>query len=208
MEQSFFSLGKEMASASFNPSWESRPSGTADLKNTGELAWFVSTPHGRAVPLELKANTAAAVGCSSFQPLMGEPSLWNTSVGGSRRMAMWFQPLMGEPSLWNGNGDGYAESYPHGFNPSWESRPSGTAGLEWYSLLRRWFQPLMGEPSLWNPLSGVYPGIIVKFQPLMGEPSLWNYARKFHKRSVIFWFQPLMGEPSLWNPDIHELKGE
>ena len=57
---------------------------------------------------------------------------------------------MGEPSLWNdGVVIGLAPVF--GFNPSWESRPSGTQFVtasagQHVSL----FQPLMGEPSLWN----------------------------------------------------------
>ena len=88
--------------------------------------------------------------CRAFQPLMGEPSLWNHIVpdyfGDNER----FQPLMGEPSLWNLKQPliplpNPLVSTPHGravplelghrpvvgfwlvgFNPSWESRPSGT----------------------------------------------------------------------------------
>ena len=36
------------------------------------------------------------------------------------------------------------------FNPSWESRPSGTRSGFTYKLDHLQFQPLMGEPSLWN----------------------------------------------------------
>ena len=33
---------------------------------------------------------------------------------------------MGEPSLWNEEVPAAVEEAPAGFNPSWESRPSGT----------------------------------------------------------------------------------
>ena len=36
----------------FNPSWESRPSGTIGSDPGDNLRVSVSTPHGRAVPLE------------------------------------------------------------------------------------------------------------------------------------------------------------
>ena len=60
------------------------------------------------------------------------------------------------------------------FNPSWESRPSGTPGVALLATVPKMFQPLMGEPSLWNiDLHGDTTPLLW-FQPLMGEPSLWN----------------------------------
>ncbi len=41
------------------------------------LALQVSTPHGRAVPLEQFGTGKYGRTCNWFQPLMGEPSLWN-----------------------------------------------------------------------------------------------------------------------------------
>ena len=41
---------------------------------------YVSTPHGRAVPLEPDNITYGIPSDYEFQPLMGEPSLWNFGV--------------------------------------------------------------------------------------------------------------------------------
>ena len=112
---------------------------------------FVSTPHGRAVPLEQGRRVQTRCNHVEFQPLMGEPSLWNGKCA-------W---------VW-----GYG---PSRFNPSWESRPSGTyfqipktdAELK-VSTPHGRAVPL--EPSVLNTGKETE----VKFQPLMGEPSLWN----------------------------------
>ena len=152
---------------------------------------MVSTPHGRAVPLERRGSDWAGAGFW-FQPLMGEPSLWNTvcncisratrvfvSTPHGRAVPLelqedvmgltpqeTFQPLMGEPSLWNtrpARGEDAANqvSTPHGravplerasmmsvvtlsicFNPSWESRPSGTpATIAGSTSMRTCFNP-------------------------------------------------------------------
>ncbi len=143
---------KANVAQSFNPSWESRPSGTVSKKFVASLARFVSTPHGRAVPLEPPQGCEAVDITVVFQPLMGEPSLWNgdTHFDLDSRTDR-FQPLMGEPSLWN--------------DTVW-------VGM---TLLDE-FQPLMGEPSLWNPpLKPKSMFALQMFQPLMGEPSLWNW---------------------------------
>ena len=67
--------------SSFNPSWESRPSGTEGVDQNRVERGFVSTPHGRAVPLELvKCQIPYLGGNIMFQPLMGEPSLWNLVI--------------------------------------------------------------------------------------------------------------------------------
>ena len=60
----------------FNPSWESRPSGTLMAMCQKGRCDVVSTPHGRAVPLE-PIMDALLYTVALFQPLMGEPSLWN-----------------------------------------------------------------------------------------------------------------------------------
>ena len=64
----------------FNPSWESRPSGTWHCSDPRSGSYLVSTPHGRAVPLELTDPDGKNVWHDLFQPLMGEPSLWNMIV--------------------------------------------------------------------------------------------------------------------------------
>ena len=208
----------------FNPSWESRPSGTA-----------------RSLVLAGPSNL-------KFQPLMGEPSLWNVYSNAANLSAtMMFQPLMGEPSLWNGSmlvATGVLtvsfnpswESRPSGtwvqtpialniscFNPSWESRPSGTTAtatrtpsptlvstphgravpLERSNMSKRIFALFCFNPSWESRPSGTGTAPVGLhgcqwFQPLMGEPSLWNEGSCL-RFSVSDEFQPLMGEPSLWN---------
>ncbi len=143
--------GFKSFSTSFNPSWESRPSGTLPFMTAMLTPAPVSTPHGRAVPLELlrclelltrvirfnpswESRPSGTTECASpspddhlFQPLMGEPSLWNTETKNFAMVYILpFQPLMGEPSLWNIFFLLIAPTVYTGFNPSWESRPSGT----------------------------------------------------------------------------------
>ena len=57
---------------------------------------------------------------------------------------------MGEPSLWNEAAEEELFDLEASFNPSWESRPSGTKLYPKVTWLAAEFQPLMGEPSLWN----------------------------------------------------------
>ena len=52
----------------FNPSWESRPSGTEKLVSLISANTVVSTPHGRAVPLEPITLTTRPVIMEGFNP--------------------------------------------------------------------------------------------------------------------------------------------
>ncbi len=118
----------------------------------GFFLLIVSTPHGRAVPVEHETITSSMTNQISFNPS------WESRPCGTpmRRkygtFILAFQPLMGEPSLWNEVANYVYDPSHAGFNPSWESRPCGTETM--MGMVTRTsslFQPLMGEPSLWNP---------------------------------------------------------
>ena len=88
---------------------------------------IVSTPHGRAVPLELVPVQLQRLRPCWFQPLMGEPSLWNYGWRLQRRNYRSVSTPHGravplEPS----KPLKVDMPAPQRFNPSWESRPSGT----------------------------------------------------------------------------------
>ena len=94
--------GDQADQASFNPSWESRPSGTRRIGFvTHGWCWLVSTPHGRAVPLELVRR--------NWKGLL---AIVSTPHGRAVPLEPFF--IAGIPSR------------RLSFNPSWESRPSGT----------------------------------------------------------------------------------
>ena len=73
---------------------------------------------------------------------------------------------MGEPSLWNIAPRRCQHLTSYGFNPSWESRPSGTAAQAMVVYQGYMFQPLMGEPSLWNRVSMAQRALVeIGFNP-------------------------------------------
>ena len=91
-----------LALAGFNPSWESRPSGTRRLVKWVLITVVVSTPHGRAVPLELFAEKSLVVGRGFVSTPHGRAVPLEPEFEPSWPPALpVFQPLMGEPSLWN-----------------------------------------------------------------------------------------------------------
>ncbi len=113
----------------FNPSWESRPCGTNLITFPPEIPPRVSTPHGRAVPVELLHAIVNAPRGVGFNP-------------------SWESRPCGTSDVESTDGN-----LTVSFNPSWESRPCGTN--HWndsHSYPYFLFQPLMGEPSLWNLL--------------------------------------------------------
>ncbi len=137
----------------FNPSWESRPCGTRKIMTS-----YLATRNGFNPSWESRpCGTILVVSVlnwqktTRFQPLMGEPSLWNESVQLLARVGLCcFNPS------WESRPCGTSRKcqelkLPFGFNPSWESRPCGTCRFKLLrvSVISR-FQPLMGEPSLWN----------------------------------------------------------
>ncbi len=74
----------------------------AVFRANGGILTEVSTPHGRAVPVERRVLLIPQEADETFQPLMGEPSLWNPMPPAQvAQQPPMFQPLMGEPSLWN-----------------------------------------------------------------------------------------------------------
>ena len=138
--------------------WVSTPHGRAvplelnERQGMGHVRAEVSTPHGRAVPLELAISAdALTVSTNGFQPLMGEPSLWNVSFPRvTRRVSVVSTPHGRAVPLELATLE--KKCYPKSFrfNPSWESRPSGTIFFSNAITSDSMFQPLMGEPSLWN----------------------------------------------------------
>ena len=93
----------------------------------GGLSIAVSTPHGRAVPLEhgTKINISSYSFC--FNPSWESRPSGTFLLTSLTAVPSRFQPLMGEPSLWNRELRANPEILPKCFNPSWESRPSGTS---------------------------------------------------------------------------------
>ena len=86
----------------------------------------VSTPHGRAVPLELVTSQETTTLVYGFNPSWESRPSGTDGQGSQDYLAKKFQPLMGEPSLWNIALYAIWSFVVPCFNPSWESRPSGT----------------------------------------------------------------------------------
>ena len=142
---------------SFNPSWESRPSGTPlairciSLPLCFNPSWE-SRPSGTTY-----CHSGNPERTTSFNPSWESRPSGTSQGDDEEKPDETFQPLMGEPSLWNDRWRVHWTPCRFGFNPSWESRPSGTGQLHRsHQVIEATFQPLMGEPSLWNGVAVPY----------------------------------------------------